>query len=135
MHEQLLFASVPSHQHHELLQQLCGLTAMQPRHCLERRLVFKAYRKPGSSAATSTGGGSQDLHQSTELRHLTRMLNGNMFYTHVVGGDDDHHTWRFEFRDIPEAATRSGVTSRLMATASLPRGVDVLTIMFAWGYR
>ncbi|KAH2345856.1 Mediator of RNA polymerase II transcription subunit 18 [Aspergillus fumigatus] len=164
MHELLLFASVPAHQHHELLQQLAGLTAMQPQHRLERRLVFKAYRKPG--LVNVRVGASQDL-QGAELQRLNKMLNGGMFYTQVVGpvseadfgapaspvADQDAHMsgtdekssvrphyydyenqpWKLEFRDIPEAATRSAVTIRLMASASLPKG-DVTVPMNAWGY-
>jgi mediator of RNA polymerase II transcription subunit 18 len=166
MHELLLFASVPVHQHHELLQQLAGLTAMQPRHSVERRLIFKAYRKPG--LVTSRMGGSQDLQQSGELQRINKMLNGGMFYTQVVGPvsesdfspapaadpdtqmegmneseppvqekstyDFEQQPWRLEFRDIPEAATRSAVTSRVMASAALPRG-DIIPSMNAWGYR
>ncbi|KAJ5818360.1 hypothetical protein N7474_003951 [Penicillium riverlandense] len=166
MHELLLFASVPVHQRHELLQQLAGLTAMQPRHCLERRLIFKAYRKPG--LVTVRTGASQDL-QSAELQRLNKMLNGGMFYTQVVGsvserdfggaaaappGPDDtvmtnttddanpppadqydyaRQPWRLEFRDIPEAGTRSAVTARVMSSAALPQG-DIVPPMNAWGY-
>jgi mediator of RNA polymerase II transcription subunit 18 len=145
MHEQSLFASVPVHQHHELLQQLAGLTAMQPRHCLERRLIFKAYRKPGLAGRT---GASQDLQQS-DLHRLNKMLNGNMYYTQVVGPvseksfgsaltetpyDYERQPWKLEFRDIPEAGTRSAVTSRLMSSATLPRG-DIVPSMNAWGYK
>ncbi|KAL2013807.1 hypothetical protein VTN00DRAFT_1332 [Thermoascus crustaceus] len=153
MHELLLFASVPAHQHHDLLQQLAGLTAMQPRRRFERRLLFKAYRKPGY--VNTRIGGSQDL-QASELQRLTKMLNGGMFYTQVVGPvtesdfgstppsgtdekrDEDWYEfedqpWRLEFRDIPEVATRSAVTARVMASASLPRG-DVVPPMNAWGY-
>lgn len=165
MHEQSLFASVPVHQHHELLQQLAGLTAMQPRHCLERRLIFKAYRKPGVAGRT---GASQDLQQG-DLQRLNKMLNGNMYYTQVIGpvsesdfgstdpvdrdtqmaGMDESNSdgsssspsydyegqpWKLEFRDIPEAGTRSAVTSRLMSSATLPRG-DVVQAMNAWGYQ
>lgn len=159
MHELLLFASVPAHQHHDLLQQLAGLTAMQPRYRLERRLLFKAYRKPGY--VNTRIGGSQDL-QSSEMQRLTKMLNGGMYYTQVVGpvherdfgsippplmgpGADgkqaadheyefDEQPWRLEFRDIPEAGTRSAVTSRVMSNATLPRG-DMILPMSAWGYR
>lgn len=163
MHELLLFASVPVHQHHELLQQLTGLTAMQPRHALERRLIFKAYRKPG--LATVRTGGSQDV-QSADLQRVNKMLNGGMFYTQVVGPvsasafgtapvpdsdtqmagmdnteleshvpyDYEQQPWKLEFRDIPEAGTRSAVTARVMASASLPRG-DIVPAMKAWGYR
>ncbi|KAE8144902.1 mediator of RNA polymerase II transcription subunit 18 [Aspergillus avenaceus] len=163
MHELLLFASVPAHQHHELLQQLAGLTAMQPRHRLERRVIYKAYRKPG--LINTRVGASQDL-QGHDMQRLNKMLNGGMFYTQVVGpvseadfgaqspsedpdapmsgtdaeeGSGNHlynyenQPWKLEFRDIPEAGTRSAVTSRLMASASLPKG-DISTPMNAWGY-
>lgn len=141
---------------------------MQPRHCLERRLIFKAYRKPG--LVTARVGASQDLQQSGDLQRVNKMLNGGMFYTQVVGpvserdfdgaitsaGDSDtqmagtdetkpsvqkmhrydydQQPWRLEFRDIPEAGTRSAVTARVMASAALPRG-DVVPSMNAWGYR
>ncbi|KAJ5257232.1 hypothetical protein N7478_013336 [Penicillium angulare] len=167
MHELSLFASVPDHQHHELLQQLAGLTAMQPRHALERRLIFKAYRAPGQTAVRT--GGSQDV-QAGDMQKLNKMLNGGMFYTQVVGpvseadfgsnpapdhdtqmdgADDsqsspqgqlpssydyDQQPWKLEFRDIPEAGTRSAVTARVMASATLPRG-DIAPSMNAWGYR
>lgn len=170
MHELLLFASVPHHQHHELRQQLAGLTAMQPRHRLERRLIFKAYRKPG--VITTRVGASQDV-PGVDLQRLNKMLNGGMFYTQVVGpvlhenfaatgvtrgegGDDpdaamsgidesqkdsfsnssydyESQSWKLEFRDIPEAGTRSAVTARLMASAGLPKG-DIIEPMNAWGY-
>ncbi|KAL3472794.1 mediator complex, subunit Med18 [Aspergillus californicus] len=158
MHELLLFASVPSHQHHELLQQLAGLTAMQPHHRLERRLIFKAYRKPG---LINTRGGTS---QGADLVRLNKMLNGGMYYTQVTGPlseadfnskptsfgdpdasmsgtdeavgssyDYDGQPWKLEFRDIPEAGTRSTITARLMASATLPKG-DIITPMSAWGY-
>lgn len=161
MHELLLFASVPAHQHHELLQQLTGLTAMQPRHRLERRLIFKATRKPG---LVNARGGSREV-QGADLVRLNKMLNGQMFYTQVVGpvsevdfnlkptssgGSDapmagtdeaaessydyDSQPWKLEFRDIPEAGTRSTITARLAASAALPKG-DIVTPMNAWGYR
>lgn len=144
MHELLLFASVPAHQHQELLQQLAGLTAMQPRHRLERHLVFKAHSNAGRINARI--GGSQDL-QGGEVQRLSKMLTSSMYYTRVVGlvterdfgaptdqYDIDSQIWRMEWRDLPEAGTRSAVTSRLMANASLPQG-DVLTPMNSWGYR
>ncbi|KAL4911683.1 mediator of RNA polymerase II transcription subunit 18 [Aspergillus aurantiobrunneus] len=160
MHELLLFASVPSHQHNELLQQLAGLTAMQPRHRLERRLIFKATRKPG--LVNARGGSAREV-QGADLVRLNKMLNGQMFYTQVVGplseadfntnpsSDDtdvtmsaadeatassydyDSQPWKLEFRDIPEAGTRSTITARLAASATLPKG-DIVTPMSAWGY-
>lgn len=159
MHELLLFASVPPYQHHDLLQQLAGLTAMQPLPRLERRLIFKAYRQPGWIDVRT--GASQDL-QGSELHRLNKMLNGGTFHTQVIGAvaeddfgasqdalmsgagennppnkheyDYDNQSWRLEFRDVPEAGTRSAVTARLMANASLPKG-DLISLMNAWGYR
>ncbi|OAX81900.1 hypothetical protein ACJ72_03754 [Emergomyces africanus] len=82
MHELLLFAPVPSKQHHDLLQQLAGLTAMQPTRTIERHLVFKAYRKPGF--IKTRPGGSQDV-QAPEAQRLNKLLNGGLYYTQVVG--------------------------------------------------
>jgi mediator of RNA polymerase II transcription subunit 18, fungi type len=144
MHEFLLFAPVPASQHRELLQQLAGLTAMQPRHRLERRLIFKANRKVGR-INTRLGGGSQDV-QAAEIQRLLKMMNGATYYNRVVSVvaeddfgapaeeyDIDSQLWKMEWRDIPEAGTRSGVTSRLMANAVLPQG-DIVNVMKAWGY-
>jgi mediator of RNA polymerase II transcription subunit 18 len=155
MHELLLFASVPADPHYELLQQLAGLAAMLPRHRIERRLLFKASRKTGR-INTRLGGGTQDV-QGAELQRLTKMLTGTIYYTQVVGlvresdfganavaaettaPDDDktydfeNQLWRMEWRDIPDAGTRSAVTTRLMANALLPQG-DVVATMNSWGY-
>jgi mediator of RNA polymerase II transcription subunit 18 len=77
------------------------------------------------------------------------MLNGSTYYVRVVGVvneadfgasateedgyDSESQFWRMEWRDIPDAGTRSGVTSRLMANAVLPQG-DIINIMETWGY-
>lgn len=175
MHELLLFASIPARQHHDLLQQLAGLTAMQPNRVFERHLIFKAHRKPGYTN-TIRSGGSQDVH-ATEMQKLNKLLNGGLFFTQVVGevrgtdfgakqpattqGSDvtmtdpdgpqvsqqlgggesqdragydfEKQDWKMEFRDIPEAGTRTAVTSRLMGMATVPRG-DVVSEMESWGY-
>lgn len=166
MHELLLFAPVPASQHHGLLQQLSGLTAMQPIPTFERRLIFKPHRKPGSIKPRV--GGSQNV-QSSELQKIQKMLGGGLYYLQVVGGVNaadfgggsgggsdtsmggtelggsdrqakpasgyvsSNQTWRMEFKDIPDAGTQSGVTSRLVSTAKLPYG-DVLPGMTAWGF-
>lgn len=151
MHELLLFASVPERQHHELLQQLAGLTGMQPRHRLERHLVFKADRPPPGPDNNTRGGGSQEL-QGPEMQRLSKMLTGVMYYIRVVGPvtesdfgsppissstpqgyDFDSQQWRLEFRDTPDAGTRSPVNARLIANATLPQG-DMIEAMDAWGY-
>ena len=82
MHELLLFAPIPAWQHHDLLQQLTGLAAMQPNRTLERRLIFKPYRKPGF--VRPRPGGSQDV-QPTEVQRLQKMLNSGLYHMQVVG--------------------------------------------------
>lgn len=148
MHELLLFASVPASHHHDLLQQLAGFTAMQPRRRLERRLVFKAPSPRNRINPRLGGGGSQDLQQSAEVQRLSKMLANATYYTQLVGlvteadfgttstddYDVDSQLWRMEWRDIPDAGTRSAVTSRVMSTVALPPG-DIVTPMRAWGYR
>ncbi|KAI2039723.1 Mediator of RNA polymerase II transcription subunit 18 [Ophidiomyces ophidiicola] len=156
MHEHSLFAAVPAAQHHVLLQQLAGVTAMQPAPVYERRLIFRPHKAPGYLKPRL--GATQDV-QATEIQKLNRMLNARLFYVQAVGdvaeadfgsGDDvamggagldsprqDRYdvadqSWRIEFRDIPDAGT-SAVTSRLMCTAKIPYG-DIVPIMKAWGY-
>ena len=82
MHEILLFASIPAAQHHDLLLQLCGLTAMQPNRVYERHLIFKAYRKPGFIKTRL--GGSQDV-QLPEVQRLNKLLNSGLYYMQAVG--------------------------------------------------
>lgn len=82
MHELLLFAAIPASQHHDLLQQLSGLTAMQPNRTLERRLIFKPYRKPGF--VRPRPGGSQDV-QPTEVQRLQKMLGAGLYHMQVAG--------------------------------------------------
>ncbi|EAS33024.2 RNA polymerase II mediator complex subunit Srb5 [Coccidioides immitis RS] len=160
MHEHSLFAPVPAAQHHDLLQQLAGVTAMQPNRIYERRLVFKPYRKPGYLKPRP--GGSQDV-QAPEVQRLNKMLNGGLYHVQVVGEvkltdfgthpstvdatmggtdfgnqhqneyDISNQSWRIEFKDIPDAGTGSAVTSRLISTSRVPYG-DIVPVMKAWGY-
>lgn len=155
MHEILLFAPIPAVQHHDLLLQLCGLTAMQPNRLYERHLIFKAYRKPGF--VKTRLGGSQDV-QLPEVQRLNKLLNSGLYYMQAVAevGPKDFAaateaetpdvvmdgtqfptpsspSWRVEFKDIPDAGTVSAVTSRFVGSAKLPPG-DVLSVMKTWGF-
>ena len=56
---------------------------MQPNRTFERRLIIKAYRKPGF--VKTRPGGSQDV-QPPEVQKLNKMLNGGLYYVQVVGG-------------------------------------------------
>ncbi|PGH07833.1 hypothetical protein GX51_01543 [Blastomyces parvus] len=103
MHELLLFAPVPAKQHHDLLQQLSGLTAMQPTRTCERRLVFKAYRKPGF--IKTRPGGSQDV-QAPETQRLNKLLNGGLYYIQVVGNVQER-----DFGSVPASSSSSSSSS------------------------
>ncbi|KAL2369334.1 RNA polymerase II mediator complex subunit Srb5 [Blastomyces gilchristii SLH14081] len=118
MHELLLFSPVPAKQHHDLLQQLSGLTAMQPTRTFERRLVFKAYRKPGF--IKTRPGGSQDV-QAPETQRLNKLLNGGLYYIQVVGNVQER-----DFGSMPASSSSSSSSSSLPSSSASLRS-DVVT--------
>ena len=86
MHELLLFGSVPSARHPQLLNVLSGLTLMQPSPLRsERHLVFKPNRSPNTVASSLKVGGAQDVgvvksHQQMQAAALL----GDLFYVQLV---------------------------------------------------
>ena len=94
MHELLLFASVPAHQHTQLLHILAGIAAMQPVPVIEQHLIFKPNtarpvpggggegaslpRPPtGSGPVTATTAGTNPAAQA--------LPQGDFFYLKLVG--------------------------------------------------
>ncbi|KAK2850624.1 hypothetical protein FQN49_005482 [Arthroderma sp. PD_2] len=151
MHEILLFASVPASQHDDLLHQLAGLAAMQPTPVLERRLLFRSFRKPGFIKPRL--GGSQAHGQEAtvgEVQRLSKMLGSGMYHVQLVsdvdvdadtdthaggvtmGKAEDQSEWRVEFKDVPDAGAATGVTTRFASTARLPE--DYIFVMNEWGF-
>ena len=63
MHELLLFGQVPALRHTQVLNILAGIAAMQPQPILEKHLIFKPNRKPGSGAQKQVGG-AQDIQKA-----------------------------------------------------------------------
>ena len=63
MHELLLFGQVPAARHNQVLNVLAGIAAMQPQPILEKHLVFKPNRKPGSGTQKQVGG-AQDIQKA-----------------------------------------------------------------------
>ncbi|KAK2749643.1 hypothetical protein FQN57_005865 [Myotisia sp. PD_48] len=118
MHEILLFASIPAAQHHDLLQQLAGLAAMQPKHLLERRLIFKSYRKPGFLKARV--GGSQDV-QAPEIQRLNKMLGSGLYHVQVVGEVEASH-----FASSASSSSSSSFSSSAAAPAAAPAPTPAL---------
>lgn len=62
MHELLLFGQVPASRYDQVLNILAGIAAMQPQPILEKHLVFKPNRKPGSGTQKQVGG-AQDIQK------------------------------------------------------------------------
>jgi mediator of RNA polymerase II transcription subunit 18 len=82
MHEFLLFGQVAHNDQHRLLQQLAGITRMQPQHVVERHLIFKAIPPIGLYNIPS-GGGSQGV-LPPEVQKTKQMLSGSIFYIQLV---------------------------------------------------
>ena len=82
MHEFLLFGQVAKKDHHRLLQQLAGVTRMQPQHVFEWHLIFRAKPPVGLSNVPS-GGGSQGV-LPPEVQKTKQMLSGSIFYLQLV---------------------------------------------------
>ena len=82
MHELLLFAQVPASRHDQLLKIIAGIAAMQPQRVLERHLIFKPSKKPGTGGRKV--GGSQGI-QNTQMQALQGQVHGEMFYMQLVG--------------------------------------------------
>lgn len=83
MHEFLLFGQVANDDHHKLLQQLAGVTRMQPQHVVERHLIFKA-RTPIGLGNIPSGGGSQGV-LPPEVQRTKQMLTAPIFYLQLIG--------------------------------------------------
>ncbi|KAI9852880.1 MAG: Mediator of RNA polymerase II transcription subunit 18 [Thelocarpon superellum] len=82
MHELLLFAQVPATRHEQLLKIIAGVAGMQPRRLLERHLLFKPKRAPGSTSGLV--GGSQGI-ANQQAQALQGQLQGELFYLQLVG--------------------------------------------------
>ena len=82
MHEFLLFGQVANNDHHRLLQQLAGVTRMQPHHVVERHLIFKA-RPPVGLGNIPSGGGSQGI-LAPDIQKTKQALSSSIFYIQLV---------------------------------------------------
>ena len=82
MHEFLLFGQVANENRQMLLQQLAGVTRMQPRHVTEWHFLFRSKLPPGLGTLPS-GGGTQGVLQP-ELQKTKSMLNSSLYYLQLV---------------------------------------------------
>lgn len=85
MHELLLFAQIPPTQQSHLLSILAGIAAMQPQPFLERHLVFKPRRTPGSPRPGPGESGILGMADGA-LHAFQTQTRGDTFYVQLVGG-------------------------------------------------
>lgn len=82
MHELLLFGQIPSSRHDQVLNILAGVAAMQPQPVLEKHLVFKPNRQPGTAKPAQVGA-AQDV-QKSQVQALQAQTQGDLFYLQLV---------------------------------------------------
>lgn len=82
MQEFLLFGQVANVDHSKILQQLAGVTRMQPQHIIERHLIFKG-RPPMAVINLPSGGGSQGV-LPPEVQRTKLMLSSSIYYIQLV---------------------------------------------------
>lgn len=135
MQELVLFGQVPESSHHLLLQQLAGISRMQPLPHTERHLIFRA-QPPTALDRVQQGGGSQGV-LPPEVQRTRAMLQGPLFHVQLVqevspsdststpktvnGTSDSSKNWTLEFRDIPDPSSQT-VTSRLLSRTTIDSG-------------
>ncbi|KAL9130998.1 MAG: hypothetical protein Q9175_006881 [Cornicularia normoerica] len=137
MHELLLFGAIPHSRHTQLLNILSGISSMQPSPIqLEKHLIFKPNRPPGSVGSLKVGG-VQDVNvQKSQIQAHTL---GDLFYMQLVAEVDGkeegkgEERWVLQFRDLPEVVRQRAVTSRLVADIPITSG-DPMEFMKALDY-
>lgn len=158
MHEFSLYGQVPGHEHSRTLQQLAGVTRMQPKPVQEIHLVFKSQAPVGLQTG-SAGRTSNDKQQ--EAQRIMRLLSTGVYYVQVVGkvqtdkgarvnnaklngdvemangvtgqsGESRPVRWQLEFNDTPEAG-KQALSTRYVARTPIEDG-DVVKFMKQFGY-
>lgn len=127
MHELFLSATVPSHQHDQLLCILSSVAAMSPTPLRERHLVYRPARDPPVRAAAGVGqvGGSQDI---APVKRRAKDENGEAWYTKLVhtmeGEGSGGGEWHTRVDELPDAIRRP-VTSRAVKRMPIEDDMDV----------
>ncbi|KAH9881355.1 hypothetical protein IAQ61_000079 [Plenodomus lingam] len=142
MHELLLYGQVPVDRHDQVLKILAGVAAMQPRHVIERCVIYKPTREPEEPGANLRRGGSQ----AVGIKQAKQTAAATLYYTRLVQKltEDDFGTqdglpheqgkhlvadiasgeepkWSALFEDIPDTGDR-GVSIRFTNSTDLLSG-------------
>lgn len=142
MHELLLYGQVSASRHDQVLKILVGVTAMQPRRILQRRIIYKPEREPDEPGSHLRRGGTQAVAVKQKQQTTTPT---QLYYTYLVqrlseedfdwgngkaidtlsadvdfeGGEEAR--WSVLFEDIPDTGDR-GVSIRFTNTTDLIGG-------------
>jgi hypothetical protein len=159
MHEFSLYGEVPGTEHKRMLQQLAGVTRMQPQPLQEIHLVFKSQVPPALQAGIANTTSSSD--KQSETQRTIRMLNTGLYYVQVIGrvvtsgdakrvgeapdGDVEMTNgeastavssrqirWRLDFKNTPEPGKQT-TSVRFVSRISIEDG-DVIQFMRRLGY-
>jgi hypothetical protein len=83
MHELLLFGQIRPTQYSQVLSILAGIAAMQPQPILERHLVFKPTRPPGSPRSGPVESSILGMPDA-QLQAFYAQTKGDTYYVHLV---------------------------------------------------
>lgn len=159
MHELSLHGSVSAADHVKVLQQLAGVTRMQPQYVEEIHLVFKARIPPGLEKVQGSGGNQGNQQQQNEIQRLKGMLQSGIYFVQLVGTIVADQTtielqndtgfniqngeltggrsrqkvnWWFEFKDTPES-TKQPTNTRLVSRNRFEDG-EMIAFMDLFGF-
>lgn len=159
MHELSLYGSVPAEQYHKILQQLAGVTCMQPQDAEEVHVILKSRIPPGLEKAQGSSGAQGSQQQQQEFQRLKGLLQGGIYNVKLVGkivakrsrddlpanGTDaerDHQDqiarqgqgieWTLEFKDTPNAG-KQATNTRLISRTKLGSG-DLIAFFNVFGF-
>ncbi|KAF1960145.1 hypothetical protein CC80DRAFT_286787 [Byssothecium circinans] len=137
MHELLLYGQVPAPRHEQVLKILAGVAGTQPRHILERHIIYRPTREPEEPGAhlSRRGGtqnvaaksqkqtGAKDLFYQQLIQKLSNedfgQQNGQTLSAEVQPGEEPK--WSLEFQDLPDTGDR-GVSIRQTNSTHLVSG-------------
>lgn len=160
MHELSLYGSVPAEQYHRILQQLAGVTCMQPQNAEEVHIILKSRIPPGLEKVQGSSGGQGSQQQQQEVQRLKGLLQGGIYNVKLVGRistrdqspnvqtngtemqvdqtvqsvDRSRQSieWTFEFKDTP-AAGKQTTNVRLISRTKLGSG-DLVAFFTVFGF-
>lgn len=154
MHELSLYGSVPIDEYPRVLQQLAGVTSMQPQDVEELHIVLKSRTPPGLEKVQGSSSAQGSQQQQQEYQRLKGLLQGGIYNVKLVGKitRKDHGAaqqanginrqtsdrtgqtieWTLEFKDTP-AAGKQAANIRLISRTRLGSG-DIVAFFDMFGF-